>query len=189
MRRRKVLQSIVALPGAAALPAAAQSPAATPANPSTQPRIVVQGAEATATGTPTFFTAAQFSALRRLCDSVIPRTANTPSATDAGVPEFLDFLIRESPPARQQLYRDGLDRLNSGTKNFAELDDAQAGRLLEPLKKNWGYLGPGDSLARFLVEARQDILQAVTSSREWSEAGSRGRRGSSGLNYYWRSLD
>ena len=60
-----------------------------------------------------FFTAPQFSALRKLCETMMPAIGKAPGALDARAPEFLDFLLGESPKERQQLYRTGLDPLNN----------------------------------------------------------------------------
>jgi len=47
--------------------------------------------------TPKFFTAHEWRTVRVLVDEVIPRDAKSGSATDAGVPEFMDFIMRDKP--------------------------------------------------------------------------------------------
>lgn len=62
---------------------------------------------------PKFFTAAEYSMLIALVDMIIPRDERSGSASDAGVPEFIDFLMADQP-ARQVAMRGGLahvDRL------------------------------------------------------------------------------
>ncbi len=180
MKRRSVLQSIVGVPAAAAA-----MPAQTPV-PSVGdqfPRLATVGVETVADSPRRFFTTEQFAALRRLADAIAPAAGGRPSANEAGVPEFLDFLIRESPAPVQKLYRDGLDRLHS--ESGRPIDET-----LAPLRTPWTYAGPSDPFARFLEQAKSDILQAAANSREWAESASRGRRGAGGMsNYYWRVLD
>src|SRR5215207_9785355 len=79
---------------------------------------------------PKFFNAAQFAAMRRLSEIIMPAIGAAPSALDAKAPEFLDFLLSESGAERQQLYRVGLDQLNGQAKkrfnkSFADTDAAQ----------------------------------------------------------------
>ena len=87
-------------------------------------------------------------------------TSNNPGALEAEAPEFLDFLIGQSPAERQQIYRTGLDILNAQAmkqfkKNFAEVDETQANTLLAPLRAAWTYNPPTEPLARFLREAKR----------------------------------
>ena len=46
---------------------------------------------------PKFFTAHEWRTVRMLVDDVIPRDATSGSATDAGVPEFMDFIMGDKP--------------------------------------------------------------------------------------------
>ncbi|HET7632398.1 MAG TPA: gluconate 2-dehydrogenase subunit 3 family protein [Gemmatimonadaceae bacterium] len=47
--------------------------------------------------TPKFFTAHEWSTVRLLVDYVIPRDERSGSATEAGVPEFMDFIMGDKP--------------------------------------------------------------------------------------------
>ena len=63
--------------------------------------------------TPRFFTAHEFETVRVLADTIIPRDERSGSATDAGVPEFIDFIMRDEPvlpeeSRRQTAMRGGL---------------------------------------------------------------------------------
>lgn len=144
--------------------------------------------DAAAPVAPRFLTPAQFATLKKLCAILQPAGKTAPSAIDAGVAEFLDFHVGESPAERLQLYRTGLDLLNG-------LDDANAARMLAPLKKPWTYELPADLLTRFLQTAKQDIRTATQNSREWAKAAAAagsagGRRGAGGgVGLYWNSLD
>jgi gluconate 2-dehydrogenase gamma chain len=57
--------------------------------------------------TPRFFTPVEFRLVSVLADIVIPKDERSGSATDAGVPEFMDFMMLEQP-ARQVAMRGGL---------------------------------------------------------------------------------
>src|SRR5688500_14621645 len=47
--------------------------------------------------TPKFFTAHEWETVRLLVDIIIPRDDRSGSATDAGVPEFMDFIVLDQP--------------------------------------------------------------------------------------------
>lgn len=67
-------------------------------------------ARAAAGGTavePKFFTPHEWKTVRALVDLVIPMDERSGSATDAGVPEFMDFMMLDQP-ARQIPMRGGL---------------------------------------------------------------------------------
>jgi gluconate 2-dehydrogenase gamma chain len=56
---------------------------------------------------PKFFTAHEYATVRLLVDLIIPKDERSGSATDAGVPEFMDFMMVDQP-ARQTAMRGGL---------------------------------------------------------------------------------
>ena len=56
---------------------------------------------------PKFFTPAEFKLVSVLADIVIPKDERSGGATDAGVPEFMDFMMIDQP-ARQVAMRGGL---------------------------------------------------------------------------------
>lgn len=56
---------------------------------------------------PKFFTAAEYAMVVALVDVIIPKDERSGSATDAGVPEFIDFLMADQPQ-RQIAMRGGL---------------------------------------------------------------------------------
>lgn len=176
IRRRHLLQSLAAAP-AAALPAAA--PAQT-TPPEAVPKLATVSPEAAADGVPRFFTESQFNVLRQLADVLVPAYQGRPSASRAGAPEFLDFLVSQSPAPVQQLYREGLDRL---------IRDGISATTLAPLTEPWTYDPPADPFARFLQQAKIDLLQATFNSREWAESTPRSRRSASATGYLWRNLD
>ncbi|HZL57015.1 MAG TPA: gluconate 2-dehydrogenase subunit 3 family protein [Bryobacteraceae bacterium] len=154
------------------------------------PKIDFAAPDTTATPLPHFFSAPQFAALRRLSDIILPPIAGTPGALAAGAPEFLDFLISESPAPRRVLYRSGLDALNTRAIGqygiaFTALDNSQADTLLAPLRDPWTDSRPADVFAEFLRVARADILTATVNSREWIAVVSRRNPAAGGIGAYW----
>src|SRR5687767_8733866 len=66
-----------------------------------------QAAAAGAAFTPKFFTPHEYETVRVLVDLIIPRDERSGSATDAGVPEFMDFIVLDQA-TRQTAMRGGL---------------------------------------------------------------------------------
>src|SRR2546423_7390647 len=63
---------------------------------------------------PKFFTAHEYATVVLLADLIIPKDERSGSASDAGVPEFMDFMMVDQP-VRQTAMRGGLaliDRLS-----------------------------------------------------------------------------
>ena len=149
MKRRQALQSLAGISVAGALPLrtlSQQQPAANTV--SETPKLDTAVPDATAAALHLFFSADQFAALERLAEVLMPATGDSPGAQDAGVAEFLDFLISASPADRQAQYRDGLDKLNAGArsrygKTFAQLAPVEIDTLLAPLREAWTYAAPG----------------------------------------------
>ena len=57
---------------------------------------------------PRFFTAHEWETVRVLVDLIIPRDARSGSATDAGVPEYMDFLLADGSDDQRTAFRGGL---------------------------------------------------------------------------------
>ncbi len=196
MKRRRFIQTLAATP-AVALPVTTelQAQQGAPARPAEDtPKLETAVPDVAAEPVPRFFNAPQFAALRKLCDILAPPLNGLPGALEAEAPEFLDFLLGQSPADRQQLYRAGLDALNAQAlrqfkKTFAAVGEAQAATLLAPLRAAWTYEPPADPFARFLREAKQDVRTATQNSRAYATAGSSGGRRGGGMGQYWYPLD
>lgn len=85
---------------------------------------------------PQFFTAGEYAMVERLTAIIIPSDA-TPGAKEAGVAEFIDFMVASDPEVQYPL-RMGLGWLNAHSernagKKFIELTSEQQNSLLEPL--------------------------------------------------------
>jgi hypothetical protein len=86
---------------------------------------------------PKFFTTHEWETVRMLVDLVIPKDDRSGSATDAGVPEFMDFILVEYPD--EQLWmRGGLawldiqSRRRSGA-DFVAAPESQRSALLDDI--------------------------------------------------------
>ncbi len=99
-----------------------------------------QAARAAAAGAafkPKFFTAHEYQTVRTLVDLIIPKDDRSGSATDVGVPEFMDFMMIDQP-ARQVAMRGGLgwiDRecLHRHDALFVRCTPAQQAALLDDI--------------------------------------------------------
>jgi gluconate 2-dehydrogenase gamma chain len=85
---------------------------------------------------PQFFTAPEYATVQRLAEIIIP-SDQTPGAREAGVAEFIDFMVSRDADA-QYNFRTGLTWLNAHSarahsKHFLELGSDQQLALLEPL--------------------------------------------------------
>ena len=86
---------------------------------------------------PKFFTAREYAMVRVLVDLIIPKDERSGSATDAGVPQFMDFMMNDQPP-RQTAMRGGLawidlecqDRFD---KRFLECTAAERAAVLDDI--------------------------------------------------------
>jgi gluconate 2-dehydrogenase subunit 3-like protein len=132
--RRAALEMLGAAPAAAALmwtPAEAEQ-AHTQAD-----QARAQAAAKAAPFKPKFFTAHEYATVGILVDLIIPRDERSGSASDAGVPAFMDFMMIDQP-RRQVAMRGGLalvDRLAVSRfgKNIVGATDAQRRQLLDEI--------------------------------------------------------
>jgi gluconate 2-dehydrogenase gamma chain len=134
MKRRELLQLLAAAPVAAAATWTEAEAA--------QAHQHAQTARQTAAKSgvpykPKFFTAHEWATIHVLADMVIPKDDRSGSATDAGVPEFMDFMMVDQP-ARQTAMRGGLawldlecqDRFD---KTFADCTAGQRAAVLDDI--------------------------------------------------------
>ena len=102
VNRRTMLKVLGAAPAAAGLTwteaEAAQAGAQSQAARKAAPKAAYK---------PKFFTAHEWATVNVLVDIIIPKDERSGSATDAGVPEFMDFMMNDEP-ARQTAMRGGL---------------------------------------------------------------------------------
>jgi Gluconate 2-dehydrogenase subunit 3 len=195
MKRRHVLQTLAALPAAVPLLKAQQPmvpPKPSPAAVEEIPVIESTIPDMAGITVPSFFSPAQLETLRRLSELIAPAINGVPGAMEARAPEFIDFYLSESPAERQELYRSGLDELNSRAQSgfhvpFAQVNGEQAAKLLAPLCGQW--TAKPDQFTGFLRAAKQDILQATQNSYEWVRVMSKRVRSAGGLGMYWFPIE
>ena len=129
MKRRDVLKILLAAPAATMAWTDAEA---------VQAATSAQAARAAAEPfVPKFFTATELRFVRVLADIVIPKDERSGSASDAGVPEFMDFMMLEQP-ARQVAMRGGLAWLDRECqlrfdKMFLDCSDAQRTAVLDDI--------------------------------------------------------
>lgn len=132
LTRREALATLAAAGGAVATGVFACGPAEVD-------RATREAARTKAGGkfTPRFFTAHELATATLLADMIIPRDERSGGASDAGVPEFLDFVLAEemTDPVR---VRGGLAWLDSEctdrfSRRFVEADESQRGQVLDDI--------------------------------------------------------
>jgi gluconate 2-dehydrogenase gamma chain len=141
MNRRDALQHLLAVPAGISIAPDALERAADHVHAALDP----QG-QPTAGGAqparprpyvPKQFTPDEWRLLRMLVDYLIPRDARSGSATDAGVPEFMDFMLGEYASMRTWM-RNGLGWMNAESrkrfqKSFVSASDAQRSEILDAI--------------------------------------------------------
>ena len=100
-------------------------------------RAAVSGAQS---AEPKFFSAEEWETVNMLVDYIIPKDERSGSATEAKVPEFMDFMMSdaEASPASQVAIRGGLAWIDAETRKrfgqrFVAATDAQRRALLDDI--------------------------------------------------------
>ena len=114
---------------------------------------------------PVFFTEHEWKTVNVLVDLIIPRDERSGSATDAKVPEFMDFMLNESADARKTSMRRGLAWLDEECRarfntQFIDATDAQRKLILDDIA--W----PARA-----AETRRDAVSFFNSFRDLTAAG------------------
>ncbi len=99
--------------------------------------VLEQQAQGAPAYTPKWFKADEWKAYRLIANLIIPKDARSGSATDAGVPEYVDWLANDNPNGylwlREALrWMDGF-AYNTYHKSFANITDAQRRALLDQI--------------------------------------------------------
>jgi gluconate 2-dehydrogenase gamma chain len=133
--RRKALQLFTSVPAAAA--AIVWTSSETDAAQALAQAARRQAAKRGTAFQPKFFTRHEYATVIVLVDLIIPRDEPSGSASDAGVPEFMDFMMIDQP-VRQTAMRGGLayiDHLCDAhfDRNFIECTDAERKQVLDDL--------------------------------------------------------
>jgi gluconate 2-dehydrogenase gamma chain len=131
MKRRDILKILLAAPAATFSWTEAEA---------AQAVASAQAARAATTAkpfVPKFFTATEFKLVRTLADIIIPKDERSGSASDAGVPEFMDFMMIDQP-TRQIAMRGGLAWLDSECqerfdKTFLDCAETERNAVLDDI--------------------------------------------------------
>jgi hypothetical protein len=102
-----------------------------------RPETIRRAAQRATPYTPTFFSAAEFATVTVLTDLTLPADERGPSASEAGVPEFLDFVMTEEMDNRERM-RGGLAWLDTESgmrfgKSFVEASERQQKKILDDI--------------------------------------------------------
>lgn len=162
MNRRSALKILGALPLTAALPEIASAERATPAAPDTPAELAPAALR--------FFTPHEMATVRVLSDLVIPRDERSGSATDAGVPEFMDYMLHDASEHTRVEMRGGLAWLDTESRtrfgsDFVRASHAQQTSILDDIawpKKTPPRLSQG---AAFFSSFRDYVASGFFSSR------------------------
>jgi gluconate 2-dehydrogenase gamma chain len=164
MDRRDLLTALVAIPAALAIPPEGIERAAAHALDAIEAE---EQAQQPAAYVPKNFTADEYRLVRMLVDYVIPRDARSGSATQAGVPQFMDFILGEFANNRTWM-KDGLAWMNAECRRrfdngFVSCSDAERREVLDAIAYP----------ARALAEDRPGVeffnrFRNLTSSGFWS---------------------
>jgi gluconate 2-dehydrogenase gamma chain len=125
--------------------------------------------------TPTFFTAAEYLALARLADVIIPST-DTPGGMGAGVHAYVDRVVAANAE-HQPLARAGLAWLERGARaaggtSFATLDEAAAIAMLQPASDAVDRENADARRARFRADETGRLVYFVaTTDRDAAQRG------------------
>lgn len=114
--------------------------------------------------TPEFFTPAEYTVLSRLTDVIIPPT-DTPGASAAGVPEYIDRVVALNAE-HQPLVRAGLAWLGRQasarySRDFLGLDEAEHVAILQPLSDALDRQQREALQRRFRTEAKRGTVYHV----------------------------
>ena len=134
MKRREMLKMVGAAPAAVALTLTADE---TTLAADAVARGREQAAQAGQAYKLRFFTPREYAAVTALADMIIPKDAKSVSASEAGAPEFIDYIVAEQPD-RQVPMRGGLAWLDAEClkrfdKPFLDTTDAQRRLVLDDI--------------------------------------------------------
>ncbi len=145
LSRRSALKVLAGTAGAvAAFPILKNRALGAVAHPHAHPARAAAGAAAASTPfKPQFFTDVENKMVTTLSELIIPEDEKSPGAKAARVNEFIDLMVNESDKEEQELWREGLRRLDQNSqdqfsKKFLESSTEQQVSLLEQISRNEG---------------------------------------------------
>ncbi len=137
MNRREMLASIAAGAAALSIPREGLEAAAAHAHDAVEAEAVAERQGRQQAYVPKNFTDDEYRLVQLLVDYVIPRDARSGSATQAGVPQFMDFILGEYPGNRTWM-KDGIAWMNAECrrrfdKGFISCSEAQRREVLDAI--------------------------------------------------------
>lgn len=137
MNRREMLASITAGAAAFAIPREGLEAAAAHAQDALHAEAMAEQQGRQQAYQPKQFTVDDYRFVTILVDYVIPRDARSGSATQAGVPQFMDFILDEYPSNRTWM-KDGIAWMNAECrrrfgKGFISCTDTERRELLDAI--------------------------------------------------------
>jgi hypothetical protein len=132
MKRREMLQRLGTAAGAGLLFTWTTEEAAQASE-----RVRQAGAQAAGPYVPRFFTASEYATISALSDLILPKDDRSDSASAAGTPAFIDFIVAEQPE-RRTVMRGGLVWLDTECrrrfdKAFVPCSEAERRQVLDDI--------------------------------------------------------
>lgn len=132
-----------------------------------RPETIRKAAERASPYTPQFFTPAEYATVTVLADLTLPADRRGPSASEAGVPEFIDFVMAEEMDNRERM-RNGLAWLDAQAqagfgKGFVAASARQQKRILDDIAWPKRAKPEFEEAAKFFTEFRN-----LTATGYWS---------------------
>ncbi|MEM6702590.1 MAG: gluconate 2-dehydrogenase subunit 3 family protein [Acidobacteriota bacterium] len=128
--------------------------------------LPVQTASAAVDWQPKFFTPEQGAMLQVLCDLILPKTS-TPSATEAGVHEYIDEALSVAEADEQLAFLGGLAWLDDRARgsSFVALADAEQVSLLEEISDERTPTAETRAGAAFFSDLKERVLFGYYTSK------------------------
>ncbi len=114
-----------------------------------------------------FLTAAQYTTLDALTETIIPADDHSPGAREARVADYIDLLLSESDDRTQRAWTAGLALLDAESRGrftlpYAQLTTPQATELLTPLARN--EESPRAPLEQFFTTTKDATIRGYYTS-------------------------
>lgn len=127
---------------------------------------------------PQFFSAGEYAAVAALTERILP-TDETPGAREAGVSEFVDFIVA-SDPTIQERFRKGLvwvdarARASHGGKDFASLSADEQDGILATMAESAAGQAKDEGAAFFALIRQYTVMGFYTSKVGMEQIGDPG---------------
>jgi len=115
-----------------------------------------------------FFTVEENRTVIEITERIIPADDSSPGAKAAGVSEYIDLIVSESPESTRKVWRDGLSAVNKKSKDmfgkgFADATVDQQVELLKQISKN--EKAPSTEEERFFRTVKNATIDGYYTSK------------------------